>query len=69
MEIKIDTNKDSKEHIQHMIEFLQRFVTVTQSGAVQSEPVVNEGMFGMFGENQPAPEPEQQPDTLQLEPY
>lgn len=52
MEIKIDTNKDSKEHIEHMISFLQNFVAATSSGAsTSSVPMMN-----MF--DQPATSPQ-----------
>ena len=47
MQITIDTNKDSKEHIQHMIDFLQRFVGAS---VVQQEmPEAPGGAFNMFG--------------------
>jgi hypothetical protein len=44
MEIRIDTNKDSKEHIEQVIEFLQRFVGSQEKGfsapkKIESVPV------------------------------
>ena len=55
MEIKIDTQNDSKEHIEHMIAFLQK-VIASQGGA--SSGAAAPGMFGMFSEtSSPAAQP------------
>ena len=81
MEIKIDTKKDSPEEIQHMIDFLSRFISAneqyqaSQSEPAQATPPVNEGMFGMFGsDSAPASDqsstPEQSPDdNFTIQPY
>jgi len=85
MEIKIDTKKDSTKDIQHMIDFLTRFISA-QEGLLESygtenkpsTPIpVNDGMFGMFGNNdsqsteieeQNNQEPENK-EQFNLEPY
>jgi hypothetical protein len=45
MEIKIDTHKDSPDHIKKMIEFLQKFVGET------SNSTENTGFTNIFGED------------------
>lgn len=61
MEIRIDTKKDSPEEIQHMIDFLTRFISAQEMQVRTSSPdtgmpspEANQGMFGMFGSD-PAP--------------
>ncbi|MBN1275814.1 hypothetical protein JXA12_06025 [Candidatus Woesearchaeota archaeon] len=78
MEIRIDTHKDSKEHIRHVIEFLRRFVGSegamapgsSADGSSSGEAV--EGMFGMFGDDtspQRHEEYEEPEPRISLEPY
>lgn len=65
MQITIDTNNDSKEHIQHMIEFLQRFVGSQPSGS----STASGGMMGMFdapSSSSPSDAPSPQPGIFGL---
>lgn len=45
MEIRIDTKKDTKQEIQHIIEFLQRFIGREQETVDEQEFNVPSGMF------------------------
>ena len=47
MEIKIDTQKDSSEHIKKVIDFLQKFVSET------SDSTENTGFTNMFADDSP----------------
>lgn len=79
MEIKIDTKKDSAEEIQHMIDFLTRFISANEQQYRSSQeqtstpaPTMNEGMFGMFGSDSSpnAPEPsEPENNNFTIQPY
>lgn len=53
MKITVDTQTDSPEHIQHMIDFLQRFVTTANRPSTTNEAVPDPepSMFGMFGDS------------------
>ncbi|MBD3209199.1 hypothetical protein GF367_02160 [Candidatus Woesearchaeota archaeon] len=63
MEIKIDTEKDSKEHIRHMIEFLQRFVGL-QASSERADPLPTpqEGMFNLFDNDDSRPASSEESD-------
>ncbi len=60
MEIKIDTKKDSKEDLQKIIEFLQKFIH-EGSASPEYDSTVSEGAFNMFGDNSETPS---EPDKL-----
>lgn len=83
MRITIDTKEDSVDHIQHMIDFLKRFVSAHKEDAVTTSNVFENpqestsqpaGMFGLFGSQdtpstppEPSPKKEEYSDDTKIE--
>ena len=54
MKITIDTKEDTHEEIKRVIDILSSMVSLSVAGqqpSQESQPVLNEGIFGMFSDN------------------
>jgi len=59
MIITINTKEDSKEEIKKVIEMLMALV---KEGSSEFNPVVNEGVFGLFDQQKPEETKEKEPE-------